>query len=47
MVLPALPAELRSIDLAAVQHSLDTGVQLVERGEVTLGTLIGWKVKKA
>lgn len=47
MVLPALPAELRAIDIAAVQHSLDLGVQLVERGEVALGTLIGWKVKKA
>ncbi len=46
MVLPALPAELRAIDLAAVQHSLDLGVALVERGEVTLGTLVGWKVKK-
>jgi hypothetical protein len=46
MVLPALPAELRSIDLGAVQQALDHGVALVERGEVSLGTLVGWKVRK-
>lgn len=47
MVLPALPAELRAVDLDAVQAEIDTGIHLVERGEVTLGTLVGRKGKKA
>jgi SAM-dependent methyltransferase len=47
MVLPALPPELRSVDLDAVQEDLDAGIQLVERGEITLGTLVAKKGKKA
>jgi len=47
MVLPALPPELRSIDLDAVQEDLDAGIQLVEREEITLGTFIARKGKKA
>jgi SAM-dependent methyltransferase len=47
MVLPALPPELRSVDLDAVRDDLDAGIQLVERGEISLGTLVGRKGKKA
>ncbi|MFN0152102.1 MAG: class I SAM-dependent methyltransferase [bacterium] len=47
MVQLSLPPELRSLDLDAIQESLDLGIALGERGEVILGTLIAKKAARA
>jgi len=47
MVQPSLPPELRSLDLDAIQESLDLGIALGERGEVLLGTFVAKKAARS